>query len=251
MTGLLTDRASVVSRAVGTFHFDAVTGEGHESSLRITENPIESGAAVADHAILEPKEITITGVLVGYEPPSFVSDFIGSPLAAVKDLPLSLDIKAVTAQAESMVNRYIGVAKGVIDNAPRVLAPFLPEYLKPDKDTAATLDRVGRGFEQLLALQKSGEPTDVHTGLRLYKNMMLKNISVTQMYDGSAEFSLTLREIFIVESQTAQGIHPDVKKSAPTTTQMGKTQPKNISGSGSSGEDKQSMIHKLAGWLGG
>ncbi len=63
--GMLAERASVVNRAVGTFHFDVVTSEGHDSTLRLTENPIESGAAVADHAVLEPKEITINGVMVG------------------------------------------------------------------------------------------------------------------------------------------------------------------------------------------
>ncbi len=52
--------------------------------------------------------------------------------------------------------------------------------------------------------------------------MMLVNIGIMQLYDGSAEFTLTLREIFIVESQTAQGLHPDLKKSAAKKTQLGK-----------------------------
>ncbi|WP_350305173.1 phage baseplate protein [Photorhabdus viridis] len=69
-----TTTASVITRSIGEFQFDCVTIENHESSLRITENPIESGVAIADHAVLEPKEITITGVMVGYEPPQYSKD---------------------------------------------------------------------------------------------------------------------------------------------------------------------------------
>lgn len=36
--------------------------------LAITENPIEDGSVIADHAVLEPKEITIMGVVVDYDP---------------------------------------------------------------------------------------------------------------------------------------------------------------------------------------
>ncbi|WP_338015753.1 phage baseplate protein, partial [Yersinia pestis] len=92
-----------------------------------------------------------------------------------------------------------------------------------------------------------GETVDVQTGVRLYPNMMLVNIGITQIYDGSAEFTLTLREIFIVASQTAQGLHPDLKKSSQKKTQLGKTQPKATAES----NDKKSAIKSISSWLGG
>ncbi|MDF7679109.1 hypothetical protein PT300_00125 [Enterobacteriaceae bacterium ESL0689] len=74
--------------------------------------------------------------------------------------------------------------------------------------------------------------------------MMILSLSVTQMYDGSAEFTLTLREIFIVESQKARGIHPDVKSSSPAKKNLGKTQPKEVSQSGIKmiGKELKSMM---------
>lgn len=61
----------VTSRKIGTFRLDATEQENNKSTLRTTKNPIESGANVADHAVLEPKQITIKGKIVAYEPPSF------------------------------------------------------------------------------------------------------------------------------------------------------------------------------------
>ncbi|WP_338016220.1 phage baseplate protein, partial [Yersinia pestis] len=140
----LSDRASVVNRTVGTFHFDVVTSETHASTLRLTENPIESGAAVADHAVLEPKEITLNGVMVGYEQPDFTNRLLGGRLAGMKSLPLPLNVRGITAQAENMANRYLSLAKTAVEDAPRVLAPFLPDYARSAADTSDTLDRVGK-----------------------------------------------------------------------------------------------------------
>lgn len=42
--------------------------------------------------------------------------------------------------------------------------------------------------------------------------MMLTSIGATQDKPGAVEFSLNLEEVFIVESQTAKGLHPDLKQ---------------------------------------
>ena len=51
----------------GTFSLDINTVEQHTSKLRVTENPIENGANIADHAVLDPKEVTVNGIVVSYE----------------------------------------------------------------------------------------------------------------------------------------------------------------------------------------
>ncbi|MDF7679107.1 hypothetical protein PT300_00115 [Enterobacteriaceae bacterium ESL0689] len=70
-------RATVITRSIGDFILDCVTVEGHGSTLRLTENPVESGASIADHAVLEPKEITVSGVMVGYSPPQQFKNLTG------------------------------------------------------------------------------------------------------------------------------------------------------------------------------
>ena len=219
-------RATVVTRSVGDFELDAVTVEGHESNLRLTENPVESGADIADHAILEPKEITITGIMVGYEPPQHFKNMLGNDLAFMDAYPIPMEIRAHTRQAEAMYNMVVGQAQDIKEQVGKTLAPWYPEAAGLANDSSPSLDRVGKAYEDLLGIQKKVEPITVQTGIKQYENMKIISIGVTQQYDGSAEFSLTLREIFIVESQKAQGIHPDVKASSPTKKNMGKTQPK-------------------------
>lgn len=221
-------RATVVTRSIGEFELDAVTVEGHESSMRLTENPVESGADIADHAILEPKEITVTGVMVGYEPPQHFKNMLGNDLAFMDEYPMPMEIRASTRQAEAMYNQIVGQAQDIKAQVGKVLAPWYPEAAGMANDSSPSLDRVGKAYEDLLSIQKKGEPITVQTGIKQYENMLIVSIGVTQQYDGSAEFSLTLREIFIVESQKAQGIHPDVKASSPTKKNMGKTQPKKV-----------------------
>lgn len=233
-------RATVVTRSIGEFELDAVTVEGHESSMRLTENPVESGADIADHAILEPKEITVTGVMVGYEPPQYFKNMLGNDLAFMNEYPMPMEIRASTRQAEAMYNQIVGQAQDIKAQVGKVLAPWYPEAAGMANDSSPSLDRVGKAYEDLLSIQKKGEPITVQTGIRQYENMMIVSISTTQQYDGSAEFSLTLREIFIVESQKAQGIHPDVKASSPTKKNMGKTQPKKV-------ENGKTVLREMAG----
>jgi hypothetical protein len=228
LSGFNTSSASVITRSIGEFQFDCVTIENHTSNLRITENPVESGAAIADHAVLEPKEITLTGIMVGYQPPQHFKLLTGVDSSVIDKYPIPLEIRAMTKQAESMVNRYVSTYETAKEQAERAIAPWLPNYQGKANDSSQTLDRIGKAYNDLLNLQKKGETLTVQTGLKQYTNMMIVSISVTQMYDGSAEFSLTLREIFIVETQTAKGLHPNLKKPAPKKKNMGKTQPKQV-----------------------
>lgn len=225
-SGLFTGRTSVITRSIGDFIFDCTVSEGHSSTLRVTKNPIESGADIADHAMLEPKSLTITGIIVGYEPPRYFRNLTGIDTDILDDYPLPLEISAKVKHAEVMVEQYIGTAKTGLNLVKKVLAPWYPDLGVGSADTSQTLDRIGRAYNSLLSLQKSGEPITVQTGIKQYKNMMLTAISTTQDKPGAAEFSLTLEEVLIVENQTAIGLHPDLK-GQPKKQNKGRTQPVN------------------------
>jgi hypothetical protein len=45
------------------FILDATTNEGHDTTVDITEHPVEDGADLTDHARVKPFELTITGVI--------------------------------------------------------------------------------------------------------------------------------------------------------------------------------------------
>lgn len=45
---------------MGGLVFDAVFEEVHESELEVTDNPIETGVVVSDHAYMKPQRLTLT-----------------------------------------------------------------------------------------------------------------------------------------------------------------------------------------------
>lgn len=48
-----------IMRFMGALFFDAVFEEQHESELQVTDNPVESGVTVSDHAFMLPRRCTI------------------------------------------------------------------------------------------------------------------------------------------------------------------------------------------------
>lgn len=46
-------------RYIGGVQLDAVISESHEATIRSTQNPVEFGANMTDHAIIEPRKLTI------------------------------------------------------------------------------------------------------------------------------------------------------------------------------------------------
>lgn len=201
--------------SIGDVMLDAEIAEGHASDLRVTDNPVESGAAVSDHAVLMPKTVTIEGVIVDYDPaigrllgltatlPRSGSDFLNL-------LPMAVDFATSTTQAKAFSGRalssYTGPGAGLVEKATRALAPWLPDFSEVASDLTGSGSRVQRIYESLLRLQKSGKTIDIQTGLRLYKNMLLPMVSGMEQQSGSLQITIAARELFIVESKTIAGV---------------------------------------------
>jgi len=238
--------AQVSNRKIGKITFDVVTTEDHQSDLSITENPIESGAAIADHAVIQPKQVTINGVMVDHDHSTFGLDlpFIGNIRGGIdflNNFPLPVKVITQTSQAIARAGRVISQVAGAysqaksILNQARSIAPFLPDFgLGGLLDSSAGDSRVQKCYADLVACQKSGETIDIQTGIHLYKNMLIQSVAVNQSQDGSATFTITAREIFIVETKTAQskssasGNSKSGRAAAQSATksQQGSTQPK-------------------------
>jgi len=240
--------AQVSNRSIGTITFDVVTTEDHQSDLSITENPIESGAAIADHAVIQPKQVTINGVMVDHDHSTFGLDlpFIGNIRGGIdflNNFPLPVKVITQTSQTIARAGRAISQVAGAysqaksILNQARAIAPFLPDFgLGGLIDSSAGDSRVQKCYADLVACQKSGETIDIQTGINLYKNMLIQSVAVNQSQDGSATFTITAREIFIVETKTAQSKSSASGKNksgrasvqSATKSQQGSTQPKSV-----------------------
>lgn len=239
--------AQVSNRKIGKITFDVVTTEDHQSDLSITENPIESGAAIADHAVIQPKQVTINGVMVDHDHSTFGLDFpfvgnIRGGIDFLNSFPLPVKVITQTSQTIARAGRVISQVAGAYSqaknllNQARTIAPFLPDFgLGGLLDSSAGDGRVQKCYADLVACQKSGETIDIQTGINLYKNMLIQSVAVNQSQDGSATFTITAREIFIVETKTAQSKSSASGKSksgraaaqSATKSQQGSTQPKN------------------------
>jgi hypothetical protein len=152
---------TLIQRSIGGLTFDAVVSESHTVTTEITDNPVESGVSITDHAYMKPYKVVIE--------------------AGVTNTPLH----------EPTDNYGTGDA------------------------------RVANAYAALLQLQATREPFDVQTGLLLYNNMLIQELTVIQDKDTSnvLAFSATLREIVIVYTETVK--YPP-RKAGATKNQAGK-----------------------------
>lgn len=77
----INQQAIAIIRSVGGLTFDATFEEVHESALEVTDNPVESGVVVSDHAYMQPLRLVIS--------------------AGVSDTPLRLPTNDKFSQGES------------------------------------------------------------------------------------------------------------------------------------------------------
>ncbi|OTP92641.1 hypothetical protein B6D16_11130 [Gilliamella apicola] len=224
----------------GTFSLDINTVEQHTSKLRVTENPIENGASIADHAVLDPKEVTVYGIVVSYETKQNSITASIDKLLGVDDseYPLPMKIRPITEQAEKQLRRYYEshyqTIEKTVNNA---VADFLPDFQTPSFKNLSS-DRISDAHEKLLAIQRSGEPVTLQTNTRQYKNMVITSIGLTQKQNTSGEFTITFREVFIVETQTVNGF----KMHKPKVRNLGRVQPQEVTG-----EAKRAILERLFG----
>ena len=122
-------------------------------------------------------------------------------------LPFPIPVATKTVQTIAKANRLISQAKGIISavndslNAARVLAPWLPDFGLGDI-LGEQSRRVQQCYADLLKTQKSGEVITIQTGIFRYEDMLIESLSVRQTQDGSAEFTITARQVLIVETHT-------------------------------------------------
>lgn len=181
MTAIAITNSETPGRSIGGMVFDATFKESHDLGLQVTDNPVESGVVISDHAFMLPFHLTIH--------------------AGVSDSPL-----AVTSSDQFSGNK-----------------------------------RSIQAFELITALQKSAEPFDVQTGLKLYKNMVCTSIHVMQDKEtsGALIFSADLRQVIIVETEKVKYKSRKVQstESSPNAQQSSS----GVSGKGKTFSDKQAV----------
>lgn len=151
----LTERLWFFGSSSPPFSFDAVIRESHSSELTVTENPVETGVVIADHAFMQPLHLEIE--------------------AAVGDASVRLTDPSTGAK---------------IPDA---------QWLRGGQATRSV-----NAFAKLQALQAAAEPFSIQTGLRLYRNMVVRSLSAETDKDNATMllFRASLTEVIRVSTET-------------------------------------------------
>lgn len=158
---------------------------------------------------------------------------------------MPIDVNPISEKALEVANEFAsGAMSGASGQAVNIAAQYLPNFQTPLIDLSGG-DRIKNAFDNLLALQRSGEPVEVMTHSKQYENMMITSITLDQDKEFSGNFSITFREIFIVESQIGSGLSVEGSDMPKQTSKgnAGNTQPKKI-------EENSSVANNLAKSLG-
>ncbi|GAC1030859.1 hypothetical protein thsps21_16860 [Pseudomonas sp. No.21] len=246
----------LINRRIGTLRLDAVISETHKSDLKITENPVESGANIADHAYVQPRSLIIKGTVVEHYDP--LANLPIDSMPGVRSGRGFLDnilpglLSPRTSQGESRAKRELkSWLEPLADGTKaRPLAPWMLESQPLSRfDSSPSQSRLQQIYQCLLDTQKAGELLQVQTGFYLYKNMLLSTIAATQTLDGSIDLDLTLREVLVVETRVINGVvtpAAGTERSGRSDTQaaakkpQGKTTPK-------ADKRNESLMHAVLG----
>ncbi|THD42125.1 hypothetical protein ERD95_22920 [Enterobacteriaceae bacterium ML5] len=227
----MTDTA--ITTTIGTFVFDVVTDEVHRSELKVTDNPVESGSQISDHAVLMPRPFEISGVMVDFDPGDTLfnqiaeNNYIREP-DFINTVPIPGALKGMTIQAVNLANRVIdqvaAAASSLVGGSTgqRALAQWLPSLMNVDATDLATSDqRVADALIALRSMQQSAVPISIVSSTASYAQCLLLEAQVNVTKAGSAKFTLKCREIFITTSQNASGISvPSEKKTQGRTAKQ-------------------------------
>ncbi|HEC73110.1 MAG TPA: hypothetical protein ENI26_01920 [Methylophaga aminisulfidivorans] len=149
------------------YELDAVLEDTIDASIQLTRYPVESGAMVNDHRIINPIKYFITGAVSNNPIKPILTDFIG--------LGTNLDSN----------NPYIATVAGLSIG-----------FLSGSKDT-----RASSALQFLIDLMVVGLPFDVDTVDANLANMVITRVSRTSnaQNEGGLEFIAELQELITLD----------------------------------------------------
>lgn len=186
-------------KAIGGIQLDAVLTESHSNTVRKTTNPIELGADITDHAIAEPKTISI--------------------VAEVSDTPLGA----------AAIGEIVDLVTGLFGSA-----------------TTNNITRSNAAYNAMVQLQEAREPIEIQTKLKLYQNMLITSIRVSQDKDTSriVRMFIDAEEIFITASEVVQLTEDELAAESSAFEQAATAEKKGKQGTPIPGPTTQKSIFK-------
>lgn len=172
---------------------DAVLTESYSSPITLTKNPVEFGANITDHAIIQPKKYTLTGV--------------------VSNTPL--DISGAVGQIVDNISGAFGDSSG--SNLSRSQSAY--EALEGIKNTREPIDvQTGLGILQNMVILDIQVNQDKTTSKAVFFSAPMEEVIITNSQIVSFSESSLSGE---TASQTASPIDKGIQQPQPPTDSQG------------------------------
>lgn len=174
---------------------DATVSQSHKRSATITQYPVEDGADITDHVHLEPRQLSVSGIISGD--------------------PLEL-YDGITSTALSLI------PSNVVRSIGQATASAAEYFTK--KGTGRD-SREKKAYQYLEELMERKLPFNFVTSLKLYQNMVITSLTVDKSIDSgnSLPFSCEMQEIRIVEGgKFVQGLQDTLNGATGETQDQGK-----------------------------
>lgn len=178
---------------------DATISEDHSLSAKVTQSNIEDGSDVSDHVIVDPRALSISGI-ISDTPITLAQSLIGgaaSTLGSVVDGPLS------------------GLATGI---AAKFGSSLLEDDTKPSK--------VAKEILENMLIDKL--PLSIITGIDTYTDMIMTKLNIirNKSNTGGLQFTASFNKINVVFSDIVEvpidKVDPAVGTSAEKKKNLGK-----------------------------
>lgn len=190
-------------RGISGWVFDIPTGETLTSKVNISKHYTENGSVINDHAINEPDEITLTG-LVGelvYRKPQGIEAALteaSSRLGAVNAYlgPFTQGYTQKAAMIASQAAYVANQAKAIAKRASNIIDFF--------KGEEATLSMQQKAYFEIMALQKTHQRVYVLTPWNFHRRMLISQVVARQdeTTNDYTDFSVTLQEMRFTDIET-------------------------------------------------
>lgn len=187
-----------------SFTLDATINEQFTKEVEPTNNPVEEGVDITDHAIIKPEKLTIEGT---------ISATPLSPTSQIQGLATSVAAAAGTALAGPLAGVAGAIGGGL---GGKTLAGLLG--VSKDRTLTDYISEIKNLIEARL-------PIEIVTGLTVYKDMLLISFSYTRnpTTAGSLQLTMNFQQIRFAHSRKVRVKIPKVAGAGGTQNKQEQT----------------------------
>lgn len=190
-------------KGISGWVFDIPTGESLTSKVSISKHYMENNSVINDHAINEPDEITLTGLIgeLVYRKPQGIEGTLNALTSrlGVVNAYLGPFTQGATQKAALIASQAAYVA-----NQAKAIAKRAGNVVDFFKGEEATLTLQQKAYFELMALQKTHQLVWVLTPWNIHYNMLISMVSARQdeTTNDYTDFSVTIQEARFTSVET-------------------------------------------------